>query len=296
MPVPNAMEYNTYDDGKSFVYNVDDINNFQITIEFPMIADWEDDKTRSRFQDRLHDDTIQLLRTSEFYSESRLEQSKFADHFAIEYSDDVNDFKISCYQNRIVIQKRGIRMESFHRWYFSAAPSFRVLVHSLIELMEQVLERKLAITDVHYYFGFILYDFRKDGRLFKNYEVLKRLVTKVPSDTGMIQDVDEGNLEISRADYKVSCWDVSADGDRRLISYSVEAPANREYSGLWFTFAYGSGTYTDPKTGKREWTQPDRLLDEHEKVYEFIWKRGVKGFIKSLLDGLTFKSTTTYIP
>lgn len=288
--------YTKYADGNSFAYSVGDINSFALQVNFPPISDWDNSGLQSKLQDRLHDDTVRLIRASEFYAESHIRHSRYSDHFALEYGDDINDFKISVYQDRLLIQKTGGRMENFHRWYFSAAPGFSVLVNSMLELMSKLLQRDIIPTSVGYKFGFILHDFLKDGEVKKNYEVLQRLVTKLPGLNGGIVDVSSGDVMVSRTDYKVSVWDGNMTSDRRLLSYSAEAPANSGYSGLWFSFSYGSETYTNPQTGEREWSAPNVLLDEHERVYQFIWSKGLEGFVKSILGGLDFKTTATYIP
>lgn len=293
LQIPDFLKF---DGAKAFAYRVEDINSFFLTAEFPAISDWEDAKLRARLQDRLHDDITQLLRTAEFFSESQLEQSKAADHFAVQYNDDIYDFKVTCYQNRIVISKVGIQWSRFHHWYFAAVPSFKTVIDSLLSVMSDVLGRSQTLVRVVYHFRYVVYDFKDGAKSLKNYDVLSKLVTKAPGKEGAIGDIVDGLGEISRADYKVTRWDGDAEESRRLLTYSVEAPANREYSGLWFDFIYGSATYSDPETGKREWADPANLLEEYAQVYEFLWKRAINGFMQSLISHLSFKTTPTYIP
>ena len=118
----------------------------------------------------------------------------------------------------------------------------------------------------------------------------------VPGKNGVVGPVNQGDHEISRTDFRVNCWDVDPALGRRLLTYNVQAPSNHQYSGLWFEFGYGSATYADPVTGKREWNDPEQLLDEYDHVYELLWHRGVNGFMKSVLDQIAFKTAATYIP
>ncbi len=296
MNAAQPKSYLEFDDANSFAYKVHDINSFQMTIDFPMIADWENDEIRARLQDRLHDDMIALLQTAQFYSESQLQQSKSADNFSILYKDDIYDFQVSVYQNKVVISKSGLKMQTFHFWYQSALPGMRTLVSSLLDLMEELLRRKMNVTNVIYRFGFVAYDFRKDAKENKNYQVLNRLITKIPGSDGMIESVEGSSTEISRADYKVNVWDRNSSDGRLSVTYDVSAPANRDYSGLWFNFLFGTQTYSDPDTGQRQREMPEQMLEEYDTVYRLLWRKGIQGFMRSLLDGLEFKTTATYIP
>jgi hypothetical protein len=288
--------WDTQDANGAFAFKVQNINNFTLTAAFPAIADWENAKLRSLLHDRLHDDISKLLRSAEFFSEERLEQKTGADYFTVQYEDDVYDFAISCYHNRLVLEKRGVLLRTFHHWYHAAVPGVKTVFDSLLSLMSTELKRNQAITSVSYKFRFVTYDFSSSGKPKKNFQVLNRLITLVPGPTGDIASMSDEPKDISRLDYHANCWDSDGNGQRRRLSYSAQAPANRNYSGLWFDFAYGSETYADPETGAREASDPGLLLDEYERVYAFMWHRAVGGFMKSLLNKIDFETTASYIP
>lgn len=289
-------EWNTLSDPSSFEYRVDDINGFSITASFPAVADWENQRLRALLHDRLHDDVTKLLREAEFFSDNRISQRKGADHFAIDFEDDECNFEILCYHNRLVLRKTGIRMRDFHNWYHAAVPGVKRLFESVLSVMSKELGRNQSITAVNYQFDFITYNFIERGKQLKNFQVLSKLITQAPSDTGEIQPMKEDPRDLSRLDYNVMCWDGNTKENRRRLRYSVEAPANRSYAGLWFYFGFGSETFKDPATGNREWVEPAVLLDEYDRAYDFLWKRGIGGFMKSLLLHLNFQTTATYIP
>lgn len=289
-------KWDAFDSKEAFGYLVEDINNFSLTAEFPAIAGWENSDLRAKLHDRLHDDVTKLLRTAEFYSESRLEQQKGPDYFAIFFQDDTYDFQMACYNNRLVLRKSGLRLATFHDWYHAAIPSVKQTFESVLSVMGKELGRNQGITSVQYSFAFIAYDFFNKGRRLKNFEVLQKLITQVPTETGEIREMGAGPQEISRLDYNVNCWDGTEKPNRRRIRYSVEAPSNRGFAGLWFVFGYGSETYTDPDTGMREWVEPSILLEEYDRAYRFVWDRAIGGFMKSLLSQLQFKTTASYIP
>jgi hypothetical protein len=165
----------------------------------------------------------------------------------------------------------------------------------MLSLMSTELRRNQSVTNVAYNFGFVCHDFSDGGRSLKNFQVLNRLITLVPGPGGEIAAMSDDPKEISRLDYKANCWDVDGDSRRRL-TYAAKAPANRNYSGLWFDFGYGHDTYTDPETGFRQAGEPVLLLDEHERVYSFMWHRAVGGFMRSVLNRITFDTTASYIP
>lgn len=280
----------------AFAYRVGNINNFVLSASFPAIADWENPRLRSLLHDRLHDDLSKLLRQAEFYSEHRLEQKTGSDYFTVHYNDDIYDFQVSCHGNRIVLHKTGILLKTFHHWYHAAVPGVKTVFESLLSLMSSELKRNQGITGVSYEFGFVAYDFADGGRPLKNFQVMNRLITLVPDSTGEIHPMSEDPNSISRLDYAANTWDVDAEGSRRRLTYAARAPANCNYSGLWFDFAYGSETYANPETGLREAAEPVFLLDEYERVYDFMWHRAIDGFMKSLLNRIAFETTATYIP
>ena len=280
-----------------FGYRIGDINLFQITAGFPSIPDWEDRHLRAKIHERLHDDVGKLLRTSEFYSEHRLKQSKSSDNVQVEFADDVYDFQVACYQDRIVVSKLGVKMPTFHHWYHAAVPGFRQVFESVLAVMNKELLRTQIITEVNYGFRFIVYDCAEQlGNRLKNFHVLSRLVTQIPSVSGDIVGIGANTSDVSRFDYKVNLWDSDVTAGRRRLTYSVEAPSNREFTGLWFNFNFGSETYTNPLTNEREWVDPGLLLDEYGRAYKFLWDRAIGGFMKSLLSHLSFKTTASYIP
>jgi len=289
-------DWDTYDRQDAFPYRLDDINSFSLSVDFPAIADWDNAQLRSKLHDRLHDDVTKLLRTAEFYRESSLEQSKGPDYFAVDFKDDVYDFQIACYNNRLLVRKSGILLRTFHHWYYAAVPSFKQVFESVLSVMSKELSRNQAITSVLYNFAFVTHDFSDRGRRLKNYQVLSKLITQVPSKSGEIGSMSEDPRDISRLDYKVNYWDGDEKDKRRRITYSVEGPSNHGFTGLWFNFSYGSETYTDPDSGVREWVEPAVLLEESDRVYDFFWQRAMGGFMKSLLSHLSFKTTATYIP
>lgn len=288
--------WDNFDKQGAFPYKVASINGFTLTAAFPAIADWENTKLRSVLHDRLHDDITSLLRSAEFFSVERLEQRKGADYFAVHYNDDIYDFEISCYSNRLVLQKQGVELSTFHHWYHAAVPGVKTVFESLLALMSTELKRNQSITSVGYDFRFVAYDFVDAGRHLKNFQVLNRLITLAPGRNGEIGPMEEDPRDISRLDYTANYWDVDESGSKRRLTYSAKAPANRNYAGIWFNFGYGSETYTNPETGQREAVEPSTLLDEYDRVYAFVWHRALGGFMKSILNRITFQTTATYIP
>jgi hypothetical protein len=142
-------EFDTFDDRSSFAYVIENINQFTLSASFPPIAGWEDEELRAKLHDRLHDDVTQLLRTAEFYNESQLEQSKGVDYFNVEFRDDIYDFSVYCYYDRIVVRKAGVKLSTFHHWYHAAVPFFRQLFESMLSVMSKELIPKLPEDDSH---------------------------------------------------------------------------------------------------------------------------------------------------
>ncbi|MEJ2816042.1 MULTISPECIES: hypothetical protein [unclassified Caulobacter] len=279
----------------AFQYKVGDINGFTLTAYFPAIADWEDGALRARLQERLREDVASLLRTAEFFNESSLENRKGADYFAVEFKDDIYDFQVAVYQDRIVVRKAGVQLPTFHHWYHAAVPGFKQIFDSILSVLDKERGMVHSVTSVQYNFDFVAYDFVQLGKKLHNYYVLGKLITQVPEESGEIVNIEAGKHSVSRLDYKVNTWDGVGDR-RRRFTYAVKAPSNRTYAGLWFELSYGSETYTDPDTQTREWSNPGVLLEEYSRVYDFMWAKGLGGFMRSLLGHLEFKTTASYIP
>lgn len=281
----------------TFCHKVGHINDFSVTIEFPSVSEW-DDRVKLSVLDRLYDATINLIETARFYSPHLLESTKRTDSVTLTYNDDVFDFSIQCYSDRLVIRKRGVSMSRFHDWYIPAAQSFGRVVETVMDALSTALERNIVITRSNLLFSFVLHNFRnsKTGEEVKNYEVMRSLITKMPDAMGKITDLSAPATNMSRTDFKVSLWDDSLKNERRLLGYVVEAPANSLYTGLWFYFRYGCETYIDPVTGEREKSNPSNVLDEYEWAYELLLDRFLEGFVNSVIgEEIEFSSTATYI-
>ena len=281
----------------AFCHRIGNINDFNVTVEFPSISEW-DDRVKLSVLDRLYDATINLIETARFYSPHVLEPAKRADSVSLTYNDDVFDFSIQCFSDRIVFRKRGVSMNRFHDWYVPAAQSFGRVVETVTDALSTALERNIVITRSNLLFTFVLHDFKNinTGEEVKNYEVMRSLITKMPDALGRITDLNAPATNMSRTDFGVSLWDDSLETERRLLGYSVEAPANNLYTGLWFNFRYGSETYIDPVSGDRERSNPSIVLDEYEWVYELLLDRFLGGFVQSVVgEDIQFSSTATYI-
>ncbi len=286
-------EYSSLGNEDEFFYRVQNLKRFGLQINFPTISNWDDKSVRAMIQDRMYDEIRGLTQTVKFYKEDQLEMNSGPESVAVEYNDDIYDFAFICYNDRFILTKSGVAMEVFHKWYKEVSPHLGGVIDSVLSVMKDALNRQQAISTVGYSFELIAYDFRKDGSRVRNTEVLSDLINYSPSEDGSIAPVEHELL--ARLDYNVMISDGKGD-DRRSLTYNVEAPANRDYSGVWFKFQYTSSTYTDPSTGERSWIDPSVLLNEPDRAYEFFWMRAVSGFMKSLVKDLAFSTTPTYIP
>jgi hypothetical protein len=239
-----------------------------------------------------------VVKAAGFYYEDELKTIREADKVAVEYGDDRFDFGVACTDRHIRIVRRGSRLSNFHEWYWGFMPSAQGVLTTVASILTDELHRKVDVQRAAFQFHFVIHDLRDENTstLVRNSAVMRKLLKGFPDDRGMITDNPNVVSSLGRVDVNLSRF-VGEPGRRRRLRFGVEAPANLEYSTLWFSFSYGGESYTEATTGKREGFDPNVFLSEYEQAYVgFLRDCALTGFLEWLMRGYTFKSSSGNLP
>ena len=177
-------------------------------------------------------------------------------------------------------------------------PSAQGIMTNVANILSQESGRKLDIIRASYRFKFLIYDIKAENgdKKVRNSEIMQKLLNGFPDDRGRMTTDPSVLQTVSRADVSIGRW-IGPEDRRRLVRFTVEAPANMEWSSLWFEFTYGSESYTSPDTGVRMEVGAENVLAEYEPAYlEFLRESAINGFLQSLMSGYRFRTTSSDIP
>ena len=292
----NLPDYQSFSTGPMFA-KLNDISRFVVVANIPKIS-WSDDKVAGKVIDRLYDHLREVVSAAGFYYDDELRPFRRGNAIGIEYDDDVYAFNIRCDDTEIVIERRGSRLSKFHDWYSALMPSSHGLITTLATIIAEEQQRRIDVLRGLYKFEFILSDLASEntGKPVKNAEIMRKLLKGYPDDNGLLTDHPALLATIGRTDFLATRW-IGAEGQRRLMRFSVEAPANSTWSTLWCSFGFAGESYTSPDGASREAFVPDAFLSEYERAYtQFFRDCAVNGFMNWLLGGFHFKTTLGRVP
>lgn len=288
------MEFNEYVNSQ-MLSQLSQITEFSFVVDVPPIGAWSENKFVVSVADQLYDKLQEIVKEAGFFYEDELEIVTSPEELAVQYRDDRYDFVITLRKGSINIQRRGSSFENFHRWYCSLMPFAHQIVTSALAIFHKQLpfERYMNALRASYAFQFILYDIVPNGKAtpVKNAVIMQQLVKGSIGDDGTLTELEEALEATSRTDVNMSRWS-GEEGNRRLLRYSVEAPANMEWKSLWVRFSYSGQAYTSP-TGEREAFDPTVLNEWSEAYLGFLRDFALNGFLASLMHGYHFKTATS---
>ena len=291
------MTFATYSSSPIFSKLID-IREFTLVANVPPLFTWSDDKLSRKVADRIFEQLREVVRAARFYFDHELKASVDADGVAVTYADDRYDFRVACSGSNIAIVRRGSSLSNFHAWYTALMPSAQGIVTNVANILSQESGRKLDVIRASYRFRFLVYDIQAENgdRKVRNSEIMRKLLNGFPDEKGKMTTDPAVLQTVSRADVSVGRW-IGPEHRRRLVRFSVEAPANMEWSSLWFEFTYGSESYTSPDTGVRMEIGAEDVLAEYESAYiDFLRESAINGFLQSLMTGYRFRTTSSEIP
>jgi hypothetical protein len=177
-------------------------------------------------------------------------------------------------------------------------PSAQGVLSKVSTILTDAMGRKIDIQTASYQFSFLIYDFclETTDHKVRNSEIMRKLLKGFPDEQGAITDLPNVIQSLGRVDVNLTRW-IGSEGSRRRLGYSVRAPANMNYSSLWFNFSYMGESYTDAETNIREAFNSSTFLSEYDDAYtSFLRDNAINGFLEWLLRGYRFKSTSGNLP
>jgi hypothetical protein len=293
--------------------NLPNINYFTVTVQIPKVYQWFKGSLSDRLAGRMYDEVLRVLEAARFYSYEQLKISQTQNTVGVVYEDDVFSFSLSIDSDGdLTLRRSGSSFERFHEWYVRLMPSLESLVSRLIQaIVEEVTEERLGhITDqfarkfeiqpvrASFQFRFVAYDLHRppSDNNERNLAVMTKLVDELPQESGHLAPVTrESFAEYGRMDVKLSRWSSHPMGWAREV-YTVEAPANRNYSALWFDFSY-VGETKDDAHGVRTPLDASSFLKFIEAPYvNFLKERAIEAFLADLTDSFVFQTTAGSLP
>lgn len=275
-----------------------DINYFRLIAQVPRVLPWSDEKLLSQLTDKMFEQLRDVVKAAKFHYEDELRPVRRSREIGVEYADDRYDFAVLCSEDNIVIQRRGTRLSNFHEWYSALMPSAQGILTNIAAAVSDLTGHKIDIMRARYSFEFIVYDLiaENTNKPVRNSEVMAKLLRGFPDDAGAVTELPAALSSMGRADVAISRW-VGVPGHRRVLRYSIEAPANMGWSSLWFKFSYGGESYSAPESNLREAFDPEAFLAEYDTAYvEFLRDKAINRFMEWLLHGYHFKSTASSLP
>jgi hypothetical protein len=275
-----------------------DIRNFRLIADIPPIGAWADDTFTSRLGYRIYEHLREVIKAARFFYVDELKPIKGVDQVIVQYLDDRYDFNVVCSEGNISIQRRGSRLSNFHTWYMSLMPSANGILSHISSALSDMLNRNIDFMRASFRFSFLIYDITSfsTNRPVKNSEIMRKLLSGYPDEGGVITESADVLPRMGRVDVAMTRW-IGVEDRRRLLRFSVEAPANMGWSSLWFTFEYRGESYTSPDNNTRETFDPNVFLAEYDRAYiNFLRDAAINGFMQWLMRGYSFRSTAGELP
>lgn len=277
-----------------------DIHDFQLVLQISVIPELADDRISAEIARALYHLTSDLLAAAELYFDNELGIRSRSGQCGVIYDDDRFQFEVLLETERLAIRRTGSSLAWFHRWYATVMYHVPTLVEQILNALETKLGRKVKIVNGGFEWRFVLYDLKMNGPV-QNWKIMKKLLPAFPGDAGMLDQNEQVYRTTARADYNVARWiQVAVPNDepvRRILRYTVQAPANKSWSTLWFRLSYAAENYTDPASEEREAVDGLEFLKEFESCYEsYLYPVMLKGFLKSVIGDYTFKSSAGVLP
>ena len=288
-----AMSFKEYANTPVFS-RLADIREFTLAVDIPPVTLVGDELASTLVVASVYDQLRDVVKAARFFYEDQLETIKGPDYIGVRYADDRYDFSVILTDKSIRLARSGSRLANFHDWYTALMPSAQGILSNATSVISSMAKgRQINPLRGGYTFHFVLYDITSEttGAKVKNSEIMQKLLKGLPDEKGRIVDAPVGLATMGRMDVSVTRW-TGDQGKRRLLRFTVEAPANLGWSSLWFTLAYRGESYTSPDDGTREAFDSDKFLSEYPNAYvTFLRDSAINGFIEWLMHGYHFRTT-----
>jgi len=280
--------------------------------------------TAVAFEADLRPILYEALDLASFYGHHALKIERTEDEFRAIYRDPDYHFKLILNRDgRIILSRSGSSLKLFHDWYRYFAISMPGIVDKLLDVIARnsgIAEHKpenIKIVEVSFQFQVLLGHLvdEETGQPAKNLQAMERLISQVPGSDGHLQPPVSltGSLTsdamageevpvLGRLDAKMSRTSIlpgsgSKDAAPQFARefYQVEAPANSNWSTLWFEFDL-IGRSAEAASGRRYEFDHGKFLrrSTYEEVYlGFFRDRALRGFLADVTAGLAYQSVVS---
>lgn len=306
----------------AFVKRVAHINNFVFTAQLSGLGMWDQIVRSNRLALELHRELEEALEQAQFVNIPAIETRIEKERVMFRYGDGEYGFTlIFSGDGRILLQRDGSSLKTFHHWYTNFMPSVPVLLTKAIAVIDGEVANSLGVTDGHptsktprsrdvrefirilsagFSFRLICHNFNNDNGGALNVDVMrKNVAVRVPDLKGRLsEEVDHEQLHrYGRMDYKVSLRHDSESAISQFLT--VEAPSNSGWAGLFIDLSYvGENYYTvrdDPGSPEyRKALDPELFLSSAQcadAYISFFRDMGLLGFVQSVTEGFEFDTT-----
>ncbi|MFC5834881.1 hypothetical protein [Nonomuraea insulae] len=297
------LPWHEYSNDDIFV-NLQNIRDFRVIAQYPHFLG-DPKPLQESIADRLYEETYAILAAAKLNRFDSLKRLNEDNDLAIRYTDDDHGFVIVISADgTLKISRTGSSLERFYRWYTMFMPHMNDLVAAVTQEYEGALNRRhgseLRVTPTRatYGFSFLLHTFKKAAgrKRERNSRLLNVLLTKVPGKDGHLVSFTEDLFpELGRVDISISRWNSSPAGIVREV-FNMEAPSNRDYGALWLDFSF-IGETAGSEAPPREIVDFDAFFGRYDiPINDFLQRHCLSNFLSNLTEGLTFESSTGWLP
>jgi hypothetical protein len=297
------LPWDEFSDADIFV-NLTSIRDFRVVTQYPQFLG-DSTKLREVISDRLYEETYAIVEATKLGRFDTLSRVNENGRLGVRYGDDDHGFAVVVdTDGSVYISRPGSSLERFYRWYTVFMPHVATLIGAVTAEFEKALnlkqgsELRVTPTRAAYVFEFLLHNFRKANgrRRERNSRPISTLLSKVPGADGVPVEFTEALFpELGRVDISINRWNSSPAGQIREL-FKLEAPSNRDYGALWLEFHYVGETGSN-EAPPREIVNFDAFFDRFDiPINDFLQRNCLANFLTSLTAGLSFESTTGWLP
>lgn len=279
------------------------IREFSMTISFQKLMQNWDEPMRRALVLALYSATAKAMETAKFLNFTAIEVRDSASDVTLSHSDDQNHFRIEISTDRMRVTRRGSSLAQFHEWYSAFVPTMSTIWTSVKHVLDSRLGIDLPPLAIDYNFKLLLENLRDSDTTStptRNTAVVAKVLPHFPNYAGPHYDdpnsiqartvaLDTAAEELGRMDIKFSRRVLIGPSDQeRVWWYTIEAPANQQWSTLWFDFSYVARNESSNNANR-----VDLAFEEWAQAYEvFFIDSCLRGLVRRLLEGLEFDTTS----
>ena len=292
-------------------FAIDNIAGFEFTCFLPPVASYEASNSEMASVARmLYPRLLQVLREARFFEEDLLKLQLSSTGLEFNFREADFGFVLSVVDNVLHLRRGGSELGRFDEWYRALVPSLASVVSTTLEAFEETFKwEDLRVLRAMCAFKVLAYGFETpdgeapqsdsvgshpqtgEGRI-RNTRLMSSLLRQVPGEGGRLSPVSETIEDsLGRVDLKVSHWMKLANGCPVREVFDVEAPGNRDYSGLWLTYSVIGESFDVGEA--RSGFEFDRYLAMNglDILGDLFMGRFVSGFLQDFLGAYVFRTS-----